>query len=176
MTSLSTPAAAGASTVTIPPFVAPDREGELAARVVGEVQRQEYSPAIRAATFLSFMAAGRRMEWRAWRDTLQGFAGSMFQHPFIALGEAVGLEEANRRIGSFGAAFAPSFEAGLDRVAAGEMPGGTFTPRERERMADWLQLLEKVDSSLPVLDALYGPRRRPGPFSRPRLQLPGGQA
>jgi hypothetical protein len=137
----------------IPPFLAPEREGELAARVIGEVMRQGYAPAVRASTYLSLQAGGRATTWQAWSSSLHGFAGSMFQHPFVALVEAVGLDAANERIEVFGRAFAASFEQGLDLVAAGTLPGSTFTDRDQARMRDWLRLLEEVDDKMsPILD------------------------
>ena len=166
---------ATAPTIQIPPFLAPEREGELAARVVGEVLRQHYAPALRMSKFLCFMAAGRRTQWEAWASTLHGFAGSMFQHPFIALANAVGLDEANERIEAFGKAFAKSLEQGLDGLDAGRLPGSSFSGRDQARMLDWLQLLEQVDAKLTnVLDPMYGPRKKAGLFSRPRWIAPIG--
>lgn len=161
-------------TVQIPPFVAPEREGELAARVIGEVVRQQYAPALRVSMYLCFMAAGRVAAWQEWRSTLQGFGGSMFQHPFMALAEQIGLDEANERIGAFGKAFAENFEQGLDAVQAGRLPGSGFSARDQARMQDWLALLEKVDDSLTgLLDQMYGPRKKPGWFHSPRWVAPG---
>jgi hypothetical protein len=86
----------------IPPLDGFDgpREGELAARTIGAVIRQKYGPALRVARYICFMAEGRVAEWEAWQQTLRGFANSMFQHSYIALGEELGLEAANVKIGA----------------------------------------------------------------------------
>ena len=147
------------------------REGELAALTIGAVIRQKYGPALRVARYICFMAEGRVAEWEAWQQTLRGFANSMFQHSYIALGEELGLEAANVKIGAFAKAFIPSFERDLDAVIAGTLKSTLLDERDQARMRDWLRLLEKSDQALnPTLTSLYGQAPRKGLFERFRLE------
>jgi hypothetical protein len=152
------------------------REGELAARTIGAVIRQEYGPALRVARYICFMAEGRATEWEAWQQTLRGFANSMFQHSYIELGDQIGLEEANIKIRAFAKAFIPSFERDIDAVVAGTLKATFLDEPDQARMRDWLRLLEKSDRALnPVLASMYGQPPRKGLFERFRLDQAAGE-
>lgn len=147
------------------------REGKLAARTIYEVVRQKHAPALRIARFMCFMAEGRRAAWEAWTEIQRDFGQSMFQDPFIALGEQLGLDEANVQIRAFAKEFCASFERDMDAVVGGSLTLDALDETDRGRMRDWLSLMEKFDRAWnPTLTGLYGPSPRKGLFRQFRLE------
>jgi hypothetical protein len=142
-------------------FLAPAREGQLAARVIAEVIRQDYRPALRMAGYIRWMAQGRSRGWEAWQMTRDGFTKSMFHRSFLALGDQAGLEEANAQIRAFAKDFIASFDKGMDELVAGTLRPVPLDDRDKSRMRDWLVLLEESERALnSVLVTVFGPQKR----------------